>query len=169
MTHFTYFRVQSCKQILSYLYHLQGLFELNSIIPNKYKQYFCIILLSCIPKRFTNLKPSSFYFLESPKARKERSMVWNLYIIAWKAGIRAAPLSAGESAWSLRKKCWRDKSCLREWEDSERQDMTQRPWEKVKLPPLPQTQMAAVKLGLGGGAPCEHRRSYKCIYIYMWL
>lgn len=48
---------------------------------------------------------------------------------------------------SEKEKCWRDKSCLGEWEDSEKQDMTQRPWEKVKPPPLPQTQMAAVKLG----------------------
>lgn len=48
---------------------------------------------------------------------------------------------------SEKEKCWRDKSCLGEWENAEKQDMTRRPWEKVKSPPLSQTQMLVLKLG----------------------
>lgn len=71
------------------------------------------------------------------------------------------PVSRIVSLESEKEKCWRDKSCLGEWEDPEKQDMTQRPWEKVKRPPLPQTHMRAIKLRLGGGAPRGHRNSYK--------
>lgn len=68
------------------------------------------------------------------------------YMQSWHS--RCSTVSRIVSLESEKEKCWRDKSCLGEWEDSEKQDMTQRPWEKVKSPPLPQD--ARAKAGLSG-------------------